>query len=81
MCLATPGRIVSIAADDPRFPVASVQFGPLTKAAQLVYVPEAQVGDYVIVQAGFAIRRVSEAEAQEAIRYARELAATDPAVA
>jgi hydrogenase expression/formation protein HypC len=64
--------------DDPKFPVASVDFGSVTKTAQLVYVPEAQVGDYVIVQAGFAIRRVDEAEAQEAIRYAQELAATDP---
>ena len=81
MCLATPGRIVRISMDDPKFPVASVDFGSVTKTAQLVYVPEAQVGDYVIVQAGFAIRRVDEAEAQEAIRYAQELAATDPTTA
>jgi hydrogenase expression/formation protein HypC len=74
MCLATPGRIVRISGDDPAFPIAEVEFGPVTKAAQLVYVPEARVGDYVIVQAGFAIRRLSEAEAEESLRYARELA-------
>ncbi|MGD0719043.1 MAG: HypC/HybG/HupF family hydrogenase formation chaperone [Thermoplasmata archaeon] len=75
MCLATPGRIVSISASDPQFPVAQVDFGPTTKPAQLIYVPEARVGDYVIVQAGFAIRRLSEAEAQETLRYTQELAA------
>ncbi len=75
MCLATPGRIVSISASDPQFPVAQVDFGPMTKSAQLIYVPEARVGDYVIVQAGFAIRRLSEAEALESLRAAEELAA------
>ncbi|EQD63550.1 protein belonging to Hydrogenase expression/formation protein, HupF/HypC [mine drainage metagenome] len=78
MCLATPGRIVGISLEDPKFPVASVDFGPVTKSAQLVYLPEAQVGDYVIVQAGFAMRRVGAIEAEEAIRCARELASLDP---
>jgi hydrogenase expression/formation protein HypC len=76
MCLATPGRIVSISAEDPRFPVAVVDYGHTTKTAQLLYVPEAVVGDYVIVQAGFAIRRLGEAEAEESLRAAGELAAT-----
>ncbi|HTP55731.1 MAG TPA: HypC/HybG/HupF family hydrogenase formation chaperone [Thermoplasmata archaeon] len=75
MCLATPGRIVRIAVDDPRYPVAEVDFGSVVRPAQLVYVPDARVGDYVIVQAGFAIRRMSEREAEESLRYARELAA------
>ena len=73
MCLATPGRIVGISAADPRFPVAEVDFGSVRKSAQLVYVPEARVGDYVIVQAGFAIRRMGEREAEECLRSAREL--------
>lgn len=72
MCLAIPGRIVRIVAEDPRFPVATVDYGSVTKSAQLIYVPEAQVGDYVIVQAGFAVRRVEETEAREAIRYAQQ---------
>jgi hydrogenase expression/formation protein HypC len=76
MCLATPGRIVRVSASDPQFPVAEVEFGSVTKTAQLVYVPDAQVGDYVIVQAGFAIRRLSEAEAEETFRYTEQLAST-----
>jgi len=75
MCLATPGRIVRVSAADPQLPVAEVEFGPVTKVVQLVYVPEARVGDYVIVQAGFAIRRLSETEAEETLRYAEELSA------
>jgi len=73
MCLATPGRIVGISATDPRYPVAEVEFGAVRKNAQLLYIPEARVGDYVIVQAGFAIRRMSAAEAEECLRAAREL--------
>lgn len=73
MCLAIPGRIVEISGADPRFLVARVDFGVGIRTAQLVYVPEARVGDYVIVQAGFAIRTLSAAEAEESLRAAREL--------
>jgi hydrogenase expression/formation protein HypC len=73
MCLTTPGRIVRITDPDGPFAVAEVDFGPVVRTAQLVYVPEARVGDYVIVQAGFAIRRLSESEAREALAYAVEL--------
>lgn len=74
MCLAIPGRIVAISATDPSFPVATVEYEGLTKQAQLLYVPDARVGDYVIVQAGFAIRTIAEGEAREALRSASELA-------
>jgi hydrogenase expression/formation protein HypC len=78
MCLATPGRIVSVAGENPELRIAEVDFGPVRKSAQLLYVPEATVGDYVIVQAGFAIRRVPEEEARTAMEYAAQLAAMDP---
>lgn len=78
MCLAIPGRVRAIVAVDPALPVATVDFWPFVRTVQLLYVPETKVGDYVIVQAGFAIRRVSEAEAEESIRAARELAASGP---
>ncbi len=73
MCLTTPGRIVRISDQDGPFAVAEVDFGPVVRKAQLAYVPEARVGDYVIVQAGFAIRRLSETEAREALETAVEL--------
>jgi hydrogenase expression/formation protein HypC len=73
MCLAIPGRIRSITTKEPGFPVAEVEFGPLVRSAHLLYVPEAKVGDYVIVQAGYAVRTVSETEAREALAAADEL--------
>lgn len=77
MCLATPGRILEISGLDPEFRVARVEFVSGTRPAQLVYLPDARVGDYVIVQAGFAIRKLSAREAEESLRTARELAALD----
>jgi len=75
MCLATPGLIRSIDSSDPACPIAQVDFGSLTKPARLLYLPDARIGEYVIVQAGFAIRRVPPEEAEESLRYSRELAA------
>ncbi|HLY76902.1 MAG TPA: HypC/HybG/HupF family hydrogenase formation chaperone, partial [Thermoplasmata archaeon] len=72
MCLAIPGRIVSVDASDPFPPVAKVDFEGQVKSVSLLYVPEAAVGDYVIVQSGFATRRVERAEALEALTFARE---------
>jgi len=72
MCLAIPGHIVSIDASDPAQPLAQVDFEGRLKPVSLLYVPEAAVGDYVIVQSGFATRRVDEAEALEALAFARE---------
>ncbi len=81
MCLAIPGRVRAVSADDPDLPRAVVEFGSSVRTVELLYVPETKVGDYVIVQAGFAIRRISEAEAQESLRAARELAASGPQTA
>lgn len=66
MCLAIPGRLVAIH-DEGGVPVAEIEYGASRRRAQLVYLPEAQVGDWVLVQAGFVYRRLSEAEAREAL--------------
>jgi hydrogenase expression/formation protein HypC len=71
MCLAIPGRVQSIDASDPTQPRATVDFEGRAKAVSLLYVPEVAVGDYVIVQSGFAIRRVDPSEAREALAMAR----------
>lgn len=65
MCLATPGRIVRLGRAPDGTPFGEVDFGPIVRTAQLLFLPEAGVGDYVIVQAGFAIRKLPEAEALE----------------
>ena len=73
MCLAVPGKITSISGDDLLTRMGKIDFGGVLKEACLAYVPEAQVGDYVIVHVGFAISRVDEEEAQKIFEYLREM--------
>ncbi len=79
MCLGIPGRVLEIYQQDD-LPMAKVEFGGIVKEACLAYVPEAQVGDYVIVHVGFAISRVDPAEAEEIFHYLEQIeaAAMDP---
>jgi len=69
MCLAIPGRILTIAGDDPFTRTGKVSFGGVLKEVNLAYVPEAKVDDYVIVHVGFAISIVDEAEANCVFEY------------
>jgi hydrogenase expression/formation protein HypC len=73
MCLAVPGKIVSISGDEPIFRTGKVNFGGIVKEVNLAYVPEAQIGDYVIVHVGFAISKLDEAEAQKVFEYLKEM--------
>jgi hydrogenase expression/formation protein HypC len=61
MCLAIPGKIISVTGDDPLERAGKVDFGGVFKDVSLGFVPEAKVGDYVIVHVGFALSRVDEA--------------------
>ncbi len=63
MCLAIPGKVVETFTNEGMH-MARVQFGGVTREACLNYVPETQVGEYVLVHVGFAISRVDEEEAQ-----------------
>jgi len=63
MCLAVPGRILTIAGDDPIMRVARVDFGGIVKEINLAYTPEAEIGAYVLVHVGFAITVLDEEEA------------------
>ncbi len=74
MCLAVPGKIESISAGDGLLErTGKVNFGGIVKDVNLAYVPEAQVGDYVIVHVGFALSRVDEAEAKQVFEYLRQM--------
>jgi len=75
MCLAIPGKVTSIQGDDPLLRMGKIDFGGVLKQASLAYVPEAAVGDYVVVHAGFAISRLDEAEAGKVFEYLREIEA------
>jgi hydrogenase expression/formation protein HypC len=78
MCLAVPGRIESITGDDPIVRMAKVSFGGVVKDVSLAYVPEAQVGDYVIVHVGFALNRLDEDEAMKVFEILRQLEIEEP---
>jgi hydrogenase expression/formation protein HypC len=73
MCLAVPGRILSIEGDDPLLRAGRVDFAGIQKRVNLSYVPEAKVGDYVLVHVGFAISTVDEAEAEQVLSYLKQM--------
>jgi len=73
MCLAVPGKIMSIEGADPIFRTGKVDFGGILKQINLAYVPEAKVGDYVLVHVGFAISTVDEEEAMQVFEYLRQM--------
>jgi len=64
MCLGIPGEVVSIDADPLGLDMGRVRFGGVTKEVCLAYVPEVEVGDYVLVHVGFALAKIDEAEAR-----------------
>ncbi len=72
MCLAIPGKVVE-AFDQRGMRMAKVQFGGIVREACLEYVPETEVGDYVLVHVGFAISRVDEEEAHRTYQLLEEL--------
>jgi len=78
MCLAVPGKIVSISGDDPVIRMAKVSFGGVVKDVSLAYVPEAGVGDYVIVHVGFALNKLDEQEAQETLALLDQIELEEP---
>jgi len=73
MCLAIPGKIESVSGDDPLTRMGKINFGGILKEASLAYVPEAKVGDYVIVHVGFALSRLDEGEAQKVFEYLKQM--------
>ncbi len=73
MCLAIPGKIVTISDADSLMRPGKVDFGGVIKDVNLCYVPEARPGDYVVVHVGFALSVVDEAEANRVFEYLREI--------
>jgi hydrogenase expression/formation protein HypC len=66
MCLAVPGRILAIAEADGTL-MAEVDFGGVRKDVCLQYIPDAAVGEYVVVHVGFAIQRLDEESAKQTL--------------
>ena len=77
MCLAVPGKVIEIHGDDPLLRTARVSFAGVIKNVSLTCAPEARLGDYVLVHAGFAITQISEAHARESLEYLSRLEEDD----
>ncbi|MFT3846269.1 MAG: HypC/HybG/HupF family hydrogenase formation chaperone [Lacibacter sp.] len=74
MCLAIPGKIVSITSQlDETFRRGKVSFGGVMKEINLSMVPEADVNDYVMVHVGVAISKVDEEEANKTFEYLKQI--------
>ena len=73
MCLAIPGKILSVEGDDPAFREGKVDFGGIRKQVSLACTPNASPGDYVLVHAGLALQILDEAAAHDVFAAVAEL--------
>ncbi|MEB3163907.1 MAG: HypC/HybG/HupF family hydrogenase formation chaperone [Prochlorothrix sp.] len=79
MCLAVPGQLVSLQPhDDPLQVKGKVSFGGVLREVSLAYVPEAQVGDYLVVHVGFALSVLSQEDAQQTLEEIAQLEPVSP---
>ena len=73
MCLGVPGEILEITPDESGMTMGKVRFGGVAREVCLAYVPEAKVGEWVLVHVGFALNTLDEEEAKETLRLLEEL--------
>jgi hydrogenase expression/formation protein HypC len=73
MCLAVPGKILSISGEGPYNRLGKVSFAGVVKDVNLSFVPEAGVGEYVIVHVGMALSVLNEEEALQVFKTLKEL--------
>ena len=72
MCLGVPGKIIEVY-ESNELKMGKIDFGGVIRESCLEYVPDANVGEYVIVHVGFAISLLSEEEAHETLELLREI--------
>jgi hydrogenase expression/formation protein HypC len=73
MCLGVPGKVLAITRHEVGMQMGRVQFGGIQKEVCLSFLPEIQVGDYVIVHAGFAISQIDEEEAAKTFEILKQM--------
>jgi hydrogenase expression/formation protein HypC len=78
MCLAIPGRVDDISGGDPDLRWAWVDFAGARRQVSLACVPDARVGDYVLVHAGLAISVIDEDEARRVLEAVGAMGAEEP---
>jgi hydrogenase expression/formation protein HypC len=77
MCLGVPGQLVSIERNTGGLAVGRVRFGGISREVCLDYVPDARVGDFVVVHVGFAITIVDADEAERTLDFLRAMGELD----
>jgi hydrogenase expression/formation protein HypC len=77
MCLAIPARVIQINEQS----LGLVELGGVVREASFMLLPDVQMGDYVLLHAGYALQKVDEAEAEETLRLLGELADAEGAEA
>lgn len=73
MCLAIPGKVIEVHESLEWLRTGKVDFGGVIKEVSLALVPEAAIGDYVIVHVGMALSKIAENEAQQVFAYLRQM--------
>ncbi len=73
MCVGVPGQIMSIEPNPLGMTMGKVNFGGIVKEVCLAYQPDVQVGDYVLVHAGFAMSKIDEQQAMEVFDLLRQM--------
>lgn len=77
MCLAVPGKVISIDESNPELRMAKVNFGGVNKNICIQWVPDVKVGEYVLAHVGFALNKVDEKDAEETIKILRKMGDLD----
>lgn len=77
MCLAVPGKVLSILGEDPVLRTASVDFCGIRKTVNLAFTPEVRPGDFILVHVGFALSCIDETEAHRTFSYLRQIGALE----
>ncbi len=77
MCLGVPGKVLTLEDNPFGMTMGRVSFGGIVKDVCLAYVPEVQVGDYVVVHVGFAISKIDEQEAIKVFEFLRDMGELD----
>ena len=80
MCLAIPGKVIEVQ-EQGNMRAARVQFGGIVRQVSLDFVPEAGLGDYVMVHVGFAISRVDPVEADRTYKLLQEMGSLEEELA
>jgi len=73
MCLALPGKVISIDESNPNLRTAKVNFNGVVKDVTVQWIDDLKIGDYVLVHVGFALNKIDEKEAIETLRIVNEM--------